>query len=43
MFLVYVHHKNYFNDLVNELNELITDGEFNSIDASLRTYIYLID
>ena len=43
MLLLQMHHKNYFNDLVAELNELITDGEFDQIDASLRTYIYLIE
>ena len=43
MFLLQMHHKSFFNDLVSELNELITDGEFDQIDASLRTYIYLIE
>ena len=43
MLLVYLHDKIHFNDLVNDLNELITDGEFDQIDTSLRTYIYLIE
>lgn len=41
MLLLQMHHKNYFNDLVSELNDLITDGEYDQIDASLRTYIFL--
>ena len=43
MLLIYTHHNKYFSDLIIEVNELITDGEYHSIDVSLRTLIYLIE
>lgn len=30
-------------EIVDELSEKISDGEFNEVDAGLRTLIYLIE
>ena len=43
MLLIYTHHNKYLSDLIIEINELITDGEYHSIDVSLRTLIHLIE
>ena len=38
------HHRlELMSELVDELSEKISDGEFNEVDAGLRTLIYLIE
>lgn len=43
MLCAYTHHRILMADLVEELTENVSDGEFNQVDSCLRTLIYLIE